>query len=102
MYMSLHNPTDAACTLIRDVCSKRKGMLDKAMQYCIHVLNSDAEPTSKDGILNIVGTVCNTLLKNKNYKVCTLRNAIKVLFPETTRKFPHHSRTPIVRSHRGL
>ncbi|VDL81059.1 unnamed protein product [Schistocephalus solidus] len=68
VYASLHNPADAACTFISDACSKRKGILDKSMQYCIQVLSSDAKPEAKDGVLNLVGTVCDTLLKNKTYK----------------------------------
>ncbi|VDN11936.1 unnamed protein product [Dibothriocephalus latus] len=68
VYASLHNPADAACTFISDACSKRKGILDKSMQYCIQVLSSDAKPEAKDGALNLVGTVCDTLLKNKTYK----------------------------------
>ncbi|KAL7062659.1 hypothetical protein AAHC03_043 [Spirometra sp. Aus1] len=68
VYASLHNPADAACTFISDACSKRKGILDRSMQYCIQVLSSDAKPEAKDGVLNLVGTVCDTLLKNKTYK----------------------------------
>ncbi len=76
LYMTLHNPSDAAATLIKDACSKRKGILDKAMNYCIQVLTSDAKPETKDGALHLVGTVYTTLLKNKAYKVFHFKSKI--------------------------
>lgn len=69
MYVSMHSPNDAAATLIKDACTKRKGILDKSMQYCIQVLNSEAKPEVKDGALHLVGTVYDVLLKNHVYKV---------------------------------
>uniref|UniRef100_A0A0R3WP94 Cse1 domain-containing protein n=1 Tax=Hydatigena taeniaeformis TaxID=6205 RepID=A0A0R3WP94_HYDTA len=68
MYMSVDSPSDAAASFIKEACLKRKGILDKAMQYCTQVLNHDFKPEVKDGALHLIGTVCNILLKDKVYK----------------------------------
>uniref|UniRef100_A0A5K3EN74 Importin N-terminal domain-containing protein n=1 Tax=Mesocestoides corti TaxID=53468 RepID=A0A5K3EN74_MESCO len=68
MYMTLHNPGEAAAHFIKDACTKRKGILDKSMQYCIQVLTHNVKPQIKDGALHLVGTVCSTLLRNRDYK----------------------------------
>eukprot|EP00108_Taenia_solium_P003371 TsM_000162000 transcript=TsM_000162000 gene=TsM_000162000 len=68
MYMSVDSPSDAAASFIKEACLKRKGILDKAIQYCTQVLNHDFKPEVKDGALHLIGTVCNILLKDKVYK----------------------------------
>lgn len=90
MYMSVDSPSDAAASFIKEACLKRKGILDKAIQYCTQVLNHDVKPEVKDGALHLIGTVCNILLKDKVYKVCffmswllTCRNNWKTSWPLT-------------------
>ena len=69
MFMSGNSLVDAASSFIKEACSKRKGTLDKAMQYCTQLLNHDVKPEIKDGVLHLIGKVCIVLLKNKAYKV---------------------------------
>ncbi|KAL5113124.1 Importin-7 [Taenia crassiceps] len=68
MYMSVDSPSDAAASFVKEACLKRKGILDKAIQYCTEVLNHDYKLEVKDGALHLIGTVCNILLKDKVYK----------------------------------
>ncbi|VDL11639.1 unnamed protein product [Hymenolepis diminuta] len=59
---------EAARLFIKETCTSRKRILDKCMEYCVQVLNSDLSPEVKDGAFHLIGTVCHNLLKNKVYK----------------------------------
>ncbi|VDO04808.1 unnamed protein product [Rodentolepis nana] len=59
---------DAARLFIKRTCTSRKRILDKCMEYCVQLLNSDLSPEIKDGAFHLIGTVCHNLLKNKVYK----------------------------------
>ena len=49
------SPVTAAQTLLHAACRKRKGMLQKTMQFCMEVLTSpNADPRQKDGALHMV------------------------------------------------
>lgn len=69
-YESDETPAESAAIFVKQICTSRKGVLDKCMQYCIHVLTSDFKPEIKDGAFHLIGTVCHNLLKNQAYKVC--------------------------------
>nr|CDS26443.1 importin 7 [Hymenolepis microstoma] len=59
---------DAARLFIKRACTSRKRILDKCMEYCVQLLNSDVCHEVKDGAFHLIGTVCHNLLKNKVYK----------------------------------
>ncbi|KAI1285586.1 Importin-7 [Halotydeus destructor] len=63
------SPVTAAQTLLHACCKKRKDMLDKTLQFVVHVMNDqNASPRAKDGALHMVGSVADILLKKNVYK----------------------------------
>src|SRR4051794_36948556 len=63
------SPVTAAQTLLHTCCKKRKDMLDKTLQFVVHVLNSpETDPRMRDGALHMVGSVADILLKKNIYK----------------------------------
>lgn len=67
-YDSDNTACDAIKCFIKSTCSSRKSVLDKCMEYCVQVLNSDLGIEIKDGAFHLIGTVCHSLLKNPVYK----------------------------------
>lgn len=63
------SPVSAAQTLLHTTCKKRKGMLEKTLQFVVSILNNPAaDPPKIDGALKMVGSVVETLLKKDQYK----------------------------------
>ncbi|VEL12872.1 unnamed protein product [Protopolystoma xenopodis] len=63
------DPTDAALNLLHEACLKRRGVLENAMEFCIHLLTSpERDNRSKDGAIHMIGAVAEILLKRKMYK----------------------------------
>ena len=56
----------AAQSLLRKATEKRKQVLDPVMIFCVQILNTQAEqrdPRQKDGVLHMIGTLSDILLK---------------------------------------
>lgn len=63
------SPVMAAQTVFHSATSKRKEVLDKAMEFCMSILlNATSTPRQRDGALHMVGAVAEVLLKRKLYK----------------------------------
>lgn len=63
------SPVTAAQTLLHSVAKKRKGMLQKTIEFVMTVLtNPNSTPYQKDGALHMVGSVGDVLLKRQLYK----------------------------------
>ena len=53
----------AAQSFLATACMKRKNTLDPVMAFCIQVLNGERDARKKDGALNVIGQVADTLMK---------------------------------------
>jgi len=63
------SPVMAAQTVFHSATAKRKEVLNKAMGFCMSILNNTASPPRAiDGALHMVGAVAAVLLKRKIYK----------------------------------
>ena len=66
MYEDFVSPVTAAQSFLRKATEKRKQILDPVMNFCVQILNTPAEtrnPRQKDGILHMIGTLSDILLK---------------------------------------
>ncbi|XP_052745719.1 importin-7-like [Bicyclus anynana] len=79
------SPVNAAESLLMSCCKKRKGMLERTMQLCMHVLTGQGgeyTPNQKDGALHIVGTLNDILMKKMFYKQEIDSLLSQYVFPE--------------------
>lgn len=77
------SPTTAAQTLLHSAVAKRKDMLSKTMGFCVQVLNNSVDqPRQKDGILHMIGSLADILLKKKIYKDQMELMLVTHVFPE--------------------
>ena len=53
----------AAQSFLAIACLKRKNTLDPVMAFCNQVLNGERDARKKDGVLNVIGQVAETLMK---------------------------------------
>ncbi|XP_059474661.1 importin-7 isoform X2 [Neocloeon triangulifer] len=78
------DPVTAAQALLLVVCKKRKAILPKCMAFVVQILNAqqNADPSLRDGALNMVGTLAELLIKKKEYcdQVCGMLQ--QYVFPE--------------------
>lgn len=64
------SPVIAAQCLLRNAAEKRKQILDPVMNFCVQILNTPADtrdPRQKDGVLHMIGTLSDILLKVANW-----------------------------------
>ena len=76
------SPVIAAQCLLRNAAEKRKQILDPVMNFCVQILNTPADtrdPRQKDGVLHMIGTLSDILLKVANW-----RDHSKVFFYPTS------------------
>ena len=69
------SPVAAAATFLHTAVSKRKQVLDPTMNFCVHLLNlpeGKRDPKQKDGVLHMIGTLGDILLKVHNYLLCSI------------------------------
>jgi len=77
------SPSTAAQTLLHSAVVKRKDMLSKTMGFCVQVLNNSGDqPRQKDGILHMIGSLADILLKKKIYKDQMELMLVTHVFPE--------------------
>lgn len=63
------SPVMAAQTVFHSATARRKEVLNKAMGFCMSILNNAGmEPRQRDGALHMIGAVAEVLLKRKIYK----------------------------------
>ncbi|CAB4031374.1 importin-7-like, partial [Paramuricea clavata] len=87
VYEDFVSPVTAAQCLLRSATEKRKQVLDPVMNFCVQILNTPAEtrdPRQKDGILHMIGTLSDILLKKKKYKDHMESMLVHHVFAETT------------------
>ena len=64
MFEDFISPVTAAQTLLHSAVSKRKGVLNETVEFCMTIINGlNANPKQKDGALHIVGAIADILLK---------------------------------------
>ncbi|CAI9738711.1 importin-7-like isoform X1 [Octopus vulgaris] len=74
---------DAAGRLFHSLAGKRSGVLEKAMNFCMTILNkNDVSPQEKDGIMHMLGTVADILVESDVYKERIEAVLVTHLFPE--------------------
>ena len=64
------SPVAAAATFLHTAVLKRKQVLDPTMSFCVQMLNlpeNKRDPKQKDGILHMIGTLGDILLKVGNF-----------------------------------
>lgn len=87
VYEDFVSPVTAAQSLLRKATEKRKQILDPVMNFCVQILNTPAEsrdPKQKDGVLHMIGTLSDILLKKKKYKEHMEAMLVHHVFPEAT------------------
>ena len=57
------SPVVAAQSFLASACLKRKNTLEPVMTFCVQVLNGKRDARKKDGALNVIGQVADTLMK---------------------------------------
>ncbi|XP_074661019.1 importin-7-like [Tubulanus polymorphus] len=63
------SPVTAAQTLLHSSVAKRKGVLQKTVDFCMSILRTpNVGPRQKDGALHMIGAVADILLKKNIYK----------------------------------
>ena len=65
IFEDLVSPLVAGQHFLTRACSKRKGILDPVMAYCVQILNIPADqrdPRKKDGALHVIGSVAEVLI----------------------------------------
>ncbi|GFS07829.1 importin-7, partial [Elysia marginata] len=76
------SPVMAAQTVFHSATSKRKEVLDKAMEFCMSILiTATSTPRQRDGALHMVGAVAEVLLKRKMYKDKAEEMLVNHVFP---------------------
>ncbi|XP_046861110.1 importin-7-like [Xenia sp. Carnegie-2017] len=86
VYEDFVSPVTAAQSFLRKATEKRKQILDPVMNFCVQILNAPAEtrnPRQKDGILHMIGTLSDILLKKQKYKFHMEAMLSHHVFPET-------------------
>ncbi|XP_028414621.1 importin-7-like [Dendronephthya gigantea] len=86
VYEDFVSPVTAAQSLLRGATQKRKQILDPVMNFCVQILNTPAEtrnPRQKDGVLHMIGTLSDILLKKKKYKDHMEAMLVHHVFDET-------------------
>ncbi|KAL3311403.1 hypothetical protein Ciccas_010018, partial [Cichlidogyrus casuarinus] len=79
---SSQNPCMTAFALLESASSKRKGILQMVMEFCMVGLNSThASDKDKDGVLHIIGAISETLLKRKGYSDQLENFLVNFVFP---------------------
>ncbi|GAB1607703.1 importin-7-like isoform X1 [Argonauta hians] len=74
---------DAAGRLFHSLAGKRSGVLEKAMNFCMTILNKNqVTPQEKDGIMHMLGTVADILVESDIYKDRIEAVLVTHLFPE--------------------
>ncbi|XP_033645727.1 importin-7-like [Asterias rubens] len=77
------SPVAAAQTVLRSCAGKRKEVLQKTMEFCMQVMiEPGMEPRKKDGVMHMVGTMADILLKKKMYKERMEQVLVNNIFPE--------------------
>ena len=66
IFEDLVSPVVAAQSFLATACQKRKNTLDPVMGFCNQVLNGARDARKKDGVLNVIGQVAETLMKVQN------------------------------------
>ena len=54
--------------MLHTACSKRKQVLQTTIDFCMQKLRSDCGPRELDGVLHIIGSVADALMKKKPFK----------------------------------
>lgn len=63
------SPVSASQTLLHSLCKKRRDMLQRTMTLVINVLNNpQSDPRAKDGVLHMVGSIADVLLKKPLFR----------------------------------
>ena len=70
IFEDLVSPVVAAQTFLSTACAKRKNTLDPVMAFCGQVLSGERDARRKDGVLNVIGQVADTLMKVITYWGC--------------------------------
>ena len=75
---------DAARLLMYQVANEHEEILKQSVEFCMHVLNSQALPLhQKDGILRLIGAMARTLVNEKHlYKDTVEAMFVSHVFPE--------------------
>ena len=63
IFEDLVSPVVAAQSFLATACQKRRNTLDPVMAFCNQVLNGERDARKKDGVLNVIGQVAETLMK---------------------------------------
>lgn len=83
IYEDLVSPVTAAQALLLSTVRKRKEMLEKTMVFLMQVLTTQGvDPRHKDGVMHMIGTMGNVLLKKKIYKDQMETMIATYVFPE--------------------
>lgn len=62
------SPNTAAQTVLHSACSKRKQVLQTTIDFCMTKLGGECSPRETDGVLHIIGSVADALMKKKPFK----------------------------------
>ena len=72
MFEDLISPLVAAQHFLTQACTKRKGVLDPVLEFCVSILQLPPEQRDyrkKDGALHVIGSVYEVLMKKVKYIV---------------------------------
>ncbi|XP_022089193.1 importin-7-like [Acanthaster planci] len=84
------SPVAAAQTVLRSCAKKRKQVLQKAMGFCMQIMTTPGvEARKKDGVMHMVGTIADILLKKKMYKDRMEQVLVTNIFPEFNSELGH-------------
>ncbi|CBY39595.1 unnamed protein product [Oikopleura dioica] len=62
------SPNTAAQTVLHTACSKRKQVLEITINFCSSKIQDGCKPQEQDGVLHIIGSVADALMKKKPFK----------------------------------
>lgn len=62
------SPNTAAQTVLHTACSKRKQVLEITINFCSQKIQGGCTPREQDGVLHIIGSVADALMKKKPFK----------------------------------
>lgn len=83
IYDDYSTPVPAAQGLFHSSCKKRKGILQKAMQFLMSIIVApNLDPKQKDGALHMIGTLADVLIKKKAYRHQMEQMLTSYIFPE--------------------
>ena len=82
------SPNAATKTLLIDVNTKRKGILEPTIQFIMEILNTNPpDPMKKDGALHMLGALAKKLSKRKEYRNNMEIVLVRHIFPEFQSEF---------------